>query len=165
MIKETKQNKTKQNKNKNKNKNKTKQNKNKIKTKQRAEQHFMRKSGAKQKQKGGDNNLKNNIIKIFNKINISNDEPRDYISIYNMFDYKKLEGGSNITYYIENNDFTSDNLKTLKFNQNDETIDINNPNIIIIGGGPVGLYMSIILKLLYNEKTNIYILEKRCKSK
>jgi hypothetical protein len=103
----------------------------------------------------------NNVIKIFNYITIKNDEARDYIPIQNIFEYKQISIGGYVTYNIDKNiNINSEIMKTYKFPPNIGIVDCSKPNIIIIGGGPVGLYMSILLKYLYRDM-NIYVLEKR----
>jgi hypothetical protein len=71
----------------------------------------------------------------------------------------KSGGGQNITYHL--NDYNINNLKNKNFNLNKyDEIDTNLKNIIIIGAGINGLYMSILLKLFIPE-INIIILTKQ----
>ena len=105
--------------------------------------------------------LKENIKKIYRYINIDNDKPGKKVYIPNMFKYKTISGGE-ITYIVNSPEkINSEDLKKLKFKPNSSSIDNSTPNIIIIGGGPVGLYMSILLQKLYDNKMKIYILEKQ----
>lgn len=103
------------------------------------------------------------LKKIYNSINIDNDDSAKMIDIENMFKYKEYikNGGGDITYKVVNPEINSESLKEYRFKPNSSSIDNSTPNIIIIGGGPVGLYMSILLQKLYGEIMKIYVLEKQ----
>jgi hypothetical protein len=118
--------------------------------------------------KGG-NELISKIQQIYRYINIHNADgenvgliPNYIIHIPNMFDYRNKSIGGNVTYKLPHGEsITSESMKRYKFDSNRSGISSTLPNFIIIGGGPVGLYMSILLKLLLSHKVNVYVLESR----
>ena len=114
----------------------------------------------------------NNVLKIFNHINIEHDNRMgdgDFIYLDKMFDYKNKKNeliGGNIKPYEITYDMTgvtninTESIKEQKFRSNIGFVNDQNPNIIIIGGGPDGLFTSILYKIMYKD-IDIYILEKR----
>ena len=102
----------------------------------------------------------NNIKKLYAVYADGMDNPNSSIHSFDiLLNYKpsQLQGGS-ITYTTQD-PLTSETIKTIEFNSN-ATPDQGRQNIIIIGGGPVGLYMSILLRTLY-PNLEINILESR----
>ncbi len=116
---------------------------------------------------GGNDNynekLKKVVQQIFENINIDNDDRYELIHIDNAFAEFASDattGGGAITYTTQQSDIYK-KLKSIEFDQNTDVDYSDKTNMVIIGGGPVGLYMSILLKLFFEDSLEVVVLESR----
>jgi hypothetical protein len=107
--------------------------------------------------------------KLYEKVDLVNkeflkdirDDPA-YRFLKNDDDYHNnlFKKGGEITYNIPNEPITSQSLSKIEFEYNKDVNNSNNDNVIILGGGPIGLYMAILLKT-FIPKMDVRIFEKR----
>ena len=108
-------------------------------------------------------------IKLYEKVDLVNkeflkdtiDDPA-YRFLKNDDDYHNnlFNKGGEITYNIPDEPITSQKLSELEFEYNTDVNNSKNDNVIILGGGPIGLYMAILLKT-FIPKMDVRIFEKR----
>lgn len=110
-------------------------------------------------------NLIERVKNIYRNVTIDKDKPGDYhmINIEKILRMQKQNGGGppKKTYILDNKkNLTSKQLKQISIETNTNVDFSEKKNVVVVGGGPVGLYTAIVMKILKPDY-EIKVLEKR----